>query len=63
MQLIRCNTCKGKKNRFHLQKKKFRLSIKPLSQISSYPAKLLSDHVTRDTTAPREPFDPKSSKI
>jgi hypothetical protein len=53
----------AKKKSFHLQQKKFGLSIKQLSQISRYPRSLLSDRVARDTTALREPFDPESSTI
>jgi hypothetical protein len=62
MQLIRCNTCEEEKM-FHLHNKKFGLFVKHLTQISSYPAKLLSDRVARDTTTLRETFDPESSMI
>jgi hypothetical protein len=38
-------------------------SIEQLIQISSYPAKLLSHRVARDTTVLREPFDPESTIV
>jgi hypothetical protein len=62
MQLIRCNTSEEKKI-FHLQNKKFGLSVKHLTQISSYPAKLLSDRVARDTTTLRETFGPGRARL